>query len=256
MIESVDRRVLGGFVCVDAITGTTVIPPIRATSDQWRLRANRSGVYAIMDGPGLSNLTTQFLPHGAWPAAVAHDVLLIDPNRRYLTRRAKVTAPAHVPTIPPDPVKPAGVFVPQAVAVYPSPSSPVGSNWTTIHASVVRQGTNPPVGLASAVLLVTRNSDHAVLATGQTDANGEALLAVLGLKVQANTHGHGPVTVSSVAATITAYFDPSALHQAAGWVPDPDDILHNVANPALKSANHAAQLSAGQELALSFSIAV
>ena len=95
-----------------------------------------------------------------------------------------------------------------------------------------------------------------MLATGQTDANGEALLAVVGLTVQANTGGTGPVTVSTVAATVTAYFDPSVLSQPAGWIPNPDDILTNLSNPALKSSSQAVELTSGQEMAMSFAITV
>lgn len=255
MIESVDRRVLGGFVCVDAITGSSVVPAIPVTAPMWTVKPNRSGIYVIFDGPGLDLLTGEFIPSGTWPAPVPFEVSLQDPNRRYLPRRATVKAPLAVPTIPPAAVAATGVFVPQQVPLYPSPSAPIGQNWATIHASVTRQGATPPQGLPWAILQVVSNSDNTVLATGQTDTNGEALLAVIGLTVQASTSGTGPVTVSSVAATVTAYFDPSVLTQPTGWIPNPDDILTNLSSTALKSASQPVQLSSGQEGALSFSIA-
>ena len=165
-------------------------------------------------------------------------------------------APFTVPAYPPVPDPPTGVFAPQQVALYPSPATTIGPNWASIHASVVRAGTNPPQGLPWAVLQVVKNSDHSIMATGQTGLNGEALLAVVGLTVQANTGGGGPVTISSVAATITAYFDPSVLSQPAGWIPNPDDILTNLSNPALKSISQPVELSSGQEMAMSFAISV
>jgi len=64
------------------------------------------------------------------------------------------------------------------------------------------------------------------------------------------------VSVGTVAVTVTAYFDPSVPIPAPNWVPNPDDILTNVTNPALKSSSHPLQLSAGQELALTFAISV
>jgi hypothetical protein len=255
MIENVDRRVLGAFVCVDAITGNSVVPAIPVTAPQWTVKPNRSGIYVIFDGPNFDSLTDQFMPSGTWPAPVQFEISLQDPSLRYLPRRASMKAPFAVPDYPPVPNPPAGVFAPQKVAVYPSPATTIGPNWASIHASVVRQGTTPPQGLPWAVLQVVQNSNNAILATGQTDSNGEALLAVVGLTVQANTGG-GPVTVSTVEATVTAYFDPSVLSQTAGWIPNPDDILTNLSNPALKSSSQAVQLGSGQELTMSFALTV
>jgi hypothetical protein len=268
--ELVDRRILGAFVCVDAISGSSVANPISATAPQWTLKPNRNGVYVIFNGPGLDRLTTQFLPSGAWPGPVSFEVTLQDPNRRYLPRRANVQAPLKVPAILPAPAgsasnpaavaalqDPASVFDPQRVALYPAPSAPIGPNWGVIHASVTRSGMAPAQGLPWAVLQVTRNSDNAVLATGQADASGEALLAVLGLSVQPSTSGTGPVTVSTVAATVKAFFDPGVpIPPPPGWIPNPDDILSNLSNPALKSSSVAVQLGSGLELSMSFAISV
>ncbi len=256
MKERVDRRVLGGFVCVDAISGSSVLPALQATATDMTVKANRSGVHVVFNATGLESLTQQFVPAGTWPAPAAFEVTLSDPDRRYLPRRAMLNMPQPVPLIPPAPVARTGVFVPQQVPVYPSPATPIGSSWASIHVSVTLAGTTPPQGLPWAALRVVRTSDNAVIATGQTDANGEGLLAVIGLTVQANTSGQGPVTVSTVAATITAYFDPGVQSMPANWIPNPDDILTNVANPALKSAGQALQLTSGQETAMNFAIAV
>ncbi len=255
--ETVDRRILGAFICVDAITGSSVAPAIPVTVPLlWTVKPNRSGIYVIFDGPGFDLLTGQFLPSGSWPAPVTFEVTLQDPSLRYLPRRANVQAPLSIPAIPPVPASPTGVFAPQHVAVYPSPAAAIGPNWAVIHASVFKSGTTPPQGLPWAVLQVVRTSDNTVVATGQTDANGEALLAVIGLTVQANTSGSGPVTVSTVAATATAYFDPTILSQPAGWIPNPDDTLTDLANPALLSSSQAVQLGSGQEMSMSFSLTV
>ena len=256
MIESVDRRILGTFVCVDAITGNSVIPAIPVSAPQWKVKANLSGTYIIFNGPGFDAQTDEFIPSGTWPAPVSFEVTLQDPSLRYLPRRANVQAPLAVPVIPPVPATPTGVFARQQVAVYPSSATTIGPNWAVIHASVTNSSTTPPKGLPWAVLQVVQTSNNSVLATGVYDTNGEALLAVIGLTVQANPSGGGPVTVSTVAATVTAYFDPSILNQPAGWIPNPDDILTNLSNPALKTNSQPVQLGAGQELSLSFVIAV
>lgn len=267
-LENVDRRVLGAFICVDAITGNSVVDPMLVSAAPWTVRPNRSGIYVIFNGPGLSALTTQFVPSGSWPARVSFEVTLQDPNRRYLPRRANALAPMTVPVIGPSPggavpnpavtaalANPTAVFDPQQVTLYPQPSAAIGANWSTIHASVTNTAT-PAAGLPWAVLRVIRQSDGAVLATGQTDANGEALLAVVGLTLQTSTSGTGPVTVSTVAATVKVYFDPSVLAQPPGWIANPDDILDNLANAALLSGGQDVQLASGQELNLSFAIAV
>ncbi len=269
MNESVDRRILGAFVCVDAITGSSVQNPFPVSVPLWTIKPNRSGIYVIFDGPGLDLLTTQFLPTGIWPAPTSFEVTLQDPNNRYLPRRANVHAPAQVPIIPPPPQgsstnpaaiaalqNPATVFDPQKVPLYPMPSAPIGPNWAAIHVSVTQGGTTPPKGLPWAVLQVVRNGDKKVLATGQTDANGEALLAAVGLTVQTNISGTGPVTVSTVAVTVTAYFNPSVLAQPSGWIANPDDILSNLANPAVKSSSQPLSLGSGQELSMSFALSV
>lgn len=255
-IENIDRRILGAFVCTDAITGNSIVPAVPVTAPNWTVKANRSGIYVIFDGPNLDPLTGQLIPTGTWPAPVTFEVSLQDPSLRYLPRRAKVQAPLPVPTYPPVPATLTGVFVPQQVKLYPSPATTIGPNWASIHASVTKAGTNPPQGLPWAVLQVIKNSDSSVMATAQTDANGEALLAVVGLTVQANTSGGGPVTTSTVAATVKAYFDPSVLTQPPGWIPNPDDILSNLSNPALKTSTQPVQLSSGQETAMSFAISV
>jgi hypothetical protein len=267
-LENLDRRVLGAFICVDAITGDSVVQPLPVSAGQWTVRPNRSGIYVIFNGPGFSPLTTQFTPSVPMPARVSFEVTLQDPNRRYLPRRANVLAPMTVPVIGPSPggavpnpavtaalANPAAVFDPQQVTLYPQPSAATGPNWSTVRASVTDTSTLP-VGLPWAVLQVVRQSDGTVLATGQTDANGEALLAVVGLTLQTSTSGVGPVTVSTVAATVNVYFDPSVLTQPPGWVPNPDDILGNLSNAALLSGGQDVQLASGQELNLSFAIAV
>ncbi len=254
--ETVDRRVLGAFVCVDAITGSSVVPAVPVTAPLWTVSPNRSGIYVIFGGPGLDLLTGQFIPSGTWPAPVTFEVSLQDPSLRYLPRRANVQAPLAAPAIPPIPATPAGVFAPQQVTLYPSPAAAFGPNWATIHVSVTQSGTTPVRGLPWAILQVVNTSDNSVLATGQTDTNGEALLAVIGLTVQANTSGSGPVTTSTVAATVTAYFDPSNMTQPSGWIPNPDDILNDLTNPALISSSQPVNLSSGQELSMSFALTV
>jgi hypothetical protein len=241
--ESTDRRVLGGFALIDAITGASIVDPLSVTSTSLQLRPNRSGVYAIFDAPGFSSLTTQFIPATAgWPAAQSFEVTVQDPSLRYLARRAQVQAPQSL----------TGVFSPQQVPLYTSPSAVLAPNWAVVRASVTGSAGN---GLPWAVLRVIK-SDNSVAATGMADARGEALLAVMGLGVQVSASASGAVTEVTIPVTIQAWFDPSILQQPAGWVSNPDDILGNLSNASLKSGTQSGALGAGQTLLAAITIAV
>ena len=102
---------------------------------------------------------------------------------------------------------------------------------------------------------VVNTDGSAVLATGQTDTNGRS--AAGGDRahvVQPNPMGGGDVTVSSVSATVTAYFLPANLTEPSGWVPNPDDTLSNLSNAALVSSSQPVSFSSGQQLSLSFAL--
>ena len=60
MNENVDRRILGAFICIDAITSSSVIPAVPVTPPpQWIVRPNHSGTYVIFDGPGFEPQTDE-----------------------------------------------------------------------------------------------------------------------------------------------------------------------------------------------------
>jgi hypothetical protein len=264
--ETVDRRVLAAFVCTDALTGASITRPmmVTVTAASWKVSPNRSGVYVVFDGPGFDAQTGEFIHTGAWPAAVSLPVTLRDPQQQYQARVANVNAPVSVPTIPPAPAgvvpnpavvgaqkDPATIFCPQKVTMYPTAAAATGPNWAVLRVSVTN--TTNGKGLPFAMLKTTRQSDAMVMATGQTDVNGEALLALVGLTTSTNTSGGGPVSVSTVALNVEAIFDPSVLTQPAGWIANPDAIL-NSTSATLKTSTQAVQIGPGQELNLSFQI--
>jgi len=266
MIESVDRRVLGAFRCIDAITGNSVVDPLRVSNTQLLIRPNRSGIYVIFDGRQFESLTTQFIPDTPWPNPQPFEVTIKDPSLRYLSRRAQVQTPEELiatgiatidsPPVIGSPPQAQSPFDPQRIILYPSPSAGVAPNWAVIRASVVQAGTNPPKGLPWAVLRVSLPTGNNVLATGMADARGEALLAIPGLGVQPSQSSHGSVTESTVDVRVDAWFDPTVLTQPPGWIPNPDEILNRLFDPELKNSAQSAQIGAGQTLSLSFAISV
>jgi len=265
MRESVDRRVLGAFRCVDAVTGKSVLDGLSVATSQLSVRPNRSAIYLIFNGPGLDALTMQFDPAAPFPAAAAFEISIQDPRRRYLPRRAKVQAPQKLPppvdpSQPFDPTKvlsdPAVVFNPQPVQLFPSPAAPVAPNWAVIHVSVSRSGVTPPKGLPWAVVQVARTDNKTLLATTVADARGESLLAVPGLGPEVSGSDTGAVTQATVAVTVTAWFDPSVLNQPSGWIPNPDDMLNNLASASFKTGTLTTQIGPGQTVNRSLAISV
>ena len=249
MIENLDRRVLGAFRWIDAISRKPVRDKLPVRSASLKLLAKDSGIYVVLDAPGMSALTTQFDVTSPWPAPAAFEVQVDDASRQYLPRRAQVAFPRALAPLS----EPGSVLAPQRIDLYPGPAAPTAPNWAVLRLSV-RDGSKN--GLPWAVTRVLRTSDNAVLATGMTDRRGEGLLAIPGLGVRANANGGGAVMESSVAVTVQAVFDPSVLNQNADWVPDPDLLLQAPDSPAFRRASAAAQVAGGAMLPITLTIAL
>lgn len=243
LTETVDRRVVGGIRFVDGITGNSIQSPLQASCPQLTTKQNRSGIYVIFNGPGYTPLTNEFIPDpSTWPTTQqTYEVTVSDPSLRYLPRRANVTAPMSLTAL-----------TPQNVSLYSGPSSAPEANWAVVRASVVNSA---GAGLPYAVIQIVK-SDNSIAATGVSDARGEALLAVPGLGLQVSSTSTDPVTEATTAVTLKAYFDPSTLTQPAGWVPNPDDILTNLANTALKTGTQTGAIGPRETFVTQIVIAV
>jgi hypothetical protein len=274
MREFVDRRVLAGFRCVDAITGSSVFS-LSVSNTALTIRATQSGVFAVLDGPGLRPLTAEFDPDlASWPAPATYEVTIQDPGRRYLPRRANIAAPQPLPTavppasagttttttttttsttIAPAPPQTPPITTPQEVLLYRVTAAPLSPNWAVIRVLVAKTAT-PPLPLPWAVIQVTGSGIPAV--SGLTNQNGEALLAVPGLGLKLSTSSTGAVTENTTAAVVTAYYDPSILDQPEGWLPNPDDILLNLSTVAAKSAPQPVELAPGQPVQVALTISM
>lgn len=262
MSENIDRRVLAGFRCVDALTNLTILSPLTVATNQLALNRNYSGIFAVMDAPGLTASTTQFIPTPAssWPTPQTFEITIQDPQLRYLSRRANIAAPQPLPVVAAPATTPAGgppqpppVTTPQDIVMYPTPAAPVAPNWAVVRATVVSNA-NPPVPLPWAVVQVTGIATPP--RAGLTNQNGEALLAVAGLGLTLSSAAGGTVTEATTPATVTAWFNPATLSQPKGWVANPDDILLNLSNAQLKSASQSVQLGPGQTVFITIAISV
>jgi len=229
MPEDVERRVLGAFRCVDAVTRIQVMDPVVVQSDQLDVRRNASQMWVVFDAPGMYELTTQFEVTSAWPAARGFEVSVRSISRRYLPRRANVNVPRKLAAMS----DPDSIMVPQDVVLYPAPTASTLPSWALLRVWVTRN--NSDEGLAWAVVRVTRSSDQSLLATGMSNENGDALLAVPGLGVSASQNGGGAVSESTIDVDVAAFWeDPGQQKRPASWIPDPDVILNDLGNSKWK----------------------
>jgi hypothetical protein len=270
MRESVDRRVLSAFRCVDHVTNKSILSTLAVEALPLIVRPNRSGTYVIFNVPGLDLLTSEFDPPPSEAAKFANgakfEITVKDPSRRYLSRRAKIQTPQKLPP-PEDPSQafdPAAVlsdslvvFNPQVVKLYSSPAAPIASNWAVIHASVIRSGVTPLQGLPWSVIQAVRTDDNTkILATTVTDDRGEGLLAIPGLGPEVSGSDTGAVTKATIGVTLNAWFDTNSKKE---MIPNPDDILNILNTPqaaSLKTGSLSFQIGPGQTVNRSLAISV
>ena len=258
MNELIDRRVLGAFRLVDAITGRSVLDRLSITTAPLQVRPNRSAIYVVFNAPGMEKLTEEFDPP-SWQNSSDFEISIADPSLRYLPRRAKLKIPRNLP-IPVDPATalsdPNVIFNPQAVQLFPSSAAPLLPNWAVIRVSVVASGVTPLQGLAWAALRATRTDNNAIQATAVSDHRGEALLAIPGLSPEVSGSDTGAVTTATIGITVTAWFDPAVANQSKSWVPNPDDILNNLTSLSLKKGSFDIQIGPGQTVTKSLAISL
>ncbi|MEP7306021.1 MAG: hypothetical protein ABJA98_10935 [Acidobacteriota bacterium] len=250
VLDTVDRRVLGAFRCVDAFSRQSVLDPLAVGGRALDIRRNASGVFVVFQALGLRDLTLQFNPTAPWPSARAFEVTIVPAGARYFARRAQLSLPRK-----PTPVNdPDSSMRPQDVTLFPGPAAVLGFNWAVVRVSVTKGVSR--IGVPWAMLRLTRDSDAAVLATGMSDRQGEAVLAVPGIGQSASVSDEGDVMTTTVAATVTAYVDPDNFIRSDTWLPDPDDVLNDLDNPVLKTLTQAVKIGRGTQSHFEMPIAV
>lgn len=228
-LERVEWRVLAALRPIDAVTGATIVAPLRVTAAGARIVRNRSGLYVIHEWPALATHAAAFDAPPALPApgSLALTVSVADAAGQYLPRLARIALPR-------DPAA-AGensLFSALAIALHPAPTARLGINWCALRVSLAHRASGDALG--GALLRVV--AGDAVLARGLSDWRGEALVPVAGIPVTTWSEDEDAVVVSHVAATLEAIFDPDAgtrtplAEVRSGRPPprlpqvDPDDI--------------------------------
>ena len=119
-----------------------------------------------------------------------------------------------------------------SVNMYPSPSAPIGQNWSGVRASLKTAAPGGELPLAGARLSLLRASDDEVLGSGISDARGEVLAVAVGIPVIDFTTNAGPSpTPAPQPAPVGTKKVPVKLiiETAPGrpWPTDPDAITSN-----------------------------
>ena len=252
MTDQIDHRYLGALRFVDRVTGGAVSGMISLDAPGVSVFRNRSGLYVIAAAPRFEKYVAAFdnpKPPANSPRPITFTCS--DPSGRYLPRMITVQLPRD-----PDPTKrdnPASLFQPVTVKLYPSPRAEVGVNWSLIRVSLTRTTNKRPI--RGALLRVVRDSDQAVLGSGFTDDDGEALVAIAGIPVTDFAVGGpggaatGPVVVTQVPATLEMSVNP-----AAGWPCNCEEVEQQ--HPGFVKATEPVTLRTGKSERVAVSITV
>lgn len=258
--ERLESRALAALRFVDAASGLTVGTPLRIVAPAGaRVLRNRSGLYVLHGYPPLAAHEHAFPEPPPAPAAgsLALRIEAHDASGLYLARAATVRLPRDAR--PANAAAAESLFRAVPVELYRSPSAPVGGNWAALRISLRERSSGDALG--GALLRVT--SGGRILARGQSDWRGEALVPVVGVPVTTWSDGEDAVLVNEIDATLEAYFDaasggtrlPAArLSAAAPPSLPPNDPAALESNPAATRLDTAIRLASGRSQALSLQL--
>ena len=188
MPEIIDRRVLGAIRWIDAVTLAPIALPLKPTSDQLRFSRNLSGLTVITEADGLEAYVKTFDLATLAPAdvvatgSVTVEGTVEDPSGTYLPAKFTVPLPRDPsPTlIAPDNHRPAGsLFTPLDVALLPAPAARLAPGTAQVRVLILDPAGQP---IRNALARVVSTTSNAILGCGLSDARGETLVAIPGLK--------------------------------------------------------------------------
>ena len=245
ILENSDRRILGAIRFVDATTGLGIGSPLEVQASGVKIIRNRRGLYVIAGVPGVRTYQETFQQQPAPPAvgavaleSVGIELRVRDPRSEYMPRRATVRLPRD--PAPDNADSANSLFSPVEVTLLPSPMSGVAPGWAVIRATVKESGTNRFLPW-SLLRVMSSGVAPRVLALGQADNRGEALVAVPGIPI--TTFGEDEdVVATEIDVNVEVVFDPAVnklddLESLAGeggdpnrgYSPDPDGLKNEEA---------------------------
>jgi len=239
-IESVDRRVLGAFECVDAVTRLPIASPatvevrgatiagtpveVALPEHAVRIRQNRGGRFVIFAAPFFDTYTSTLDNPTAPPETLVDPLRLhlavTDAGPHYLPQEFHYDLPRAL-----DPDAANSVFRPEPVALFRAPSAPVQDGWTLLRVAVTQAGVAPPNPLPGVLLLVFRSPRGVAdlpIGMGMTEwrggVRGEALVPVAG--IERFRPGSGAAVIETDQAIEFEATRHSGFTGAAGQLPD------------------------------------
>lgn len=188
MKERVETRILGAIRWIDAVTQAPIPLPLVARSDTLRFTRNLRGLSVITHADGLETHTPIFdldtLPAEdvISPLSLAREGEVHDPSGTYLPARFTLQLPRDPSPdlLPPDNHRPPNsLFTPIDIALLPSPAARLAAGAAQVRVLVLD---DEGVPIPNALGRVVAVSDDSILGCGLSDARGEMLIAVPGLK--------------------------------------------------------------------------
>jgi hypothetical protein len=200
LIDTVDRRVVGAFQFVDALTHLPVTVPagvetrrmtiagvpgdVRVPAGAIRLLQNRRGMYVVFRAPFFDAYINAFENPPIPAEAIGVNVSVTEAGPHYLPQEFQLDLPRNL-----DPGADDSVLEPQLVGLFRAPAAPVQDGWSVLRVRVTQAGTNPARPLPGVLVRVFRSPRGAAdppIGEGMTDwrgrALGEALVPVAGLQ--------------------------------------------------------------------------
>jgi hypothetical protein len=191
VVEHVDRRVLGAFQFVDAVTQFPVIVAARVevrsatllpdenvplVPESVRLRQTRSGVWAIMRAPFFDTYAETFVnpetPDEVEGTSLRLRIAVTDAGPNYLPQEFDFDLPRDIED---------DIFEPVALQLFRAPGAPVLGGWAVLRTRVLTAGGDPLGGVLVRVFRHPRQDDDNPIGQGMSDwrgdLRGEALVA-------------------------------------------------------------------------------
>ena len=239
-VEAVDRRALGAFQFVDAVTGLPlVVPaavavrgatlggtPVDVALDEHavRLRQNRSGLFVVLSAPFFDSYASSFENPVPPPETAANPLRLrlavTDAGPYYLPQEFVFDLPRAL-----DPVAPDNVFHPLLVGLFRAPNAPVQDGWAVLRVRVTQAGVVPPRPLPGVLVRIFRSPRSIAdrpIGVGMTEwrggVAGDALVPVA--DIQRFRPGSGPNVIETDQAIEFEVSRHSGFIGAAGQLPD------------------------------------
>lgn len=250
VVEHLDRRVLGAFQFVDAVTQLPVVMPanieargatllgnggpvdVPFSENTIRIQQNRSGIYAILRAPFFDDYSASFEdPVDPLPAGrqLRLQIAATEVGPSYLPQQFIFDLPRTL-----DRAVGGNVFQPMTVELFRSPGAPVLGGWSVLRVRVEQEGTQEALpGVLVRVFASPRANNDLPIGWGVTewrgDLTGEALVAVADLPRFRPAPGSGDnVFATTQPVELEATRDP-VFTGTESQLPDPANLIGGTA---------------------------